>query len=67
MISFFDITRKPSVDDLPALADYSPRMNGMHVEMSVPALICLIREMAELSVAPEEIPKDAAAPNTKPI
>lgn len=67
MISFFDSTRKPSVDDLPALTDYSPRMNGMHVEMNVPALIRLIREMAEMSVATEEAPKDAAVPSTKPI
>lgn len=49
------------------IARVTLQADGMHVEMNVPALIRLIREMAELSVATEEAPKDAAVPSTKPI
>jgi hypothetical protein len=49
------------------IARVTLQADGMHVEMNLPALIRLIREMAELSVATEEAPKDAAAPSTKPI
>ena len=49
------------------IARVTLQADGMHIEMNVPALVGLIREMAELSAATEEAPKDAAAPSTKPI
>lgn len=41
--------------------------NGMRIEMNVPGLIQQIKDMAELSVAAEDAPKNVTRPHAKPV